>query len=485
MIFWGYFISFAFMLLVILVGEGLQKKFNLDKELVRKVEHLATAFSWIICYFFIGCNYHLVIINGLACLALGIIAFGGLMKSVEREDTAKSYGLFYWGLSTTIIAAITVFVNPKFYPLNGIAYYCLSFGDGFAPIFAKIFKKNNVQVYPPKTLMGMIAVFLFSMLATIVFNIAFSLGYSWHFILSVACLSCLLELFGTYGLDNFYITFGVFGYLILQYYGLVTAPLEFAIIISLFTVFVSAKLDALTHSANIVSVAFLMICAFCTGWSLTTMVLSLYVISAIVSKITSKKYYAKYNKQKKHIARGVLQILTNSSVAAAFAILYYIFKNVIFLYCAIAVIGEEFADSMASDLGRLSNKKPKDILGLREIIPGISGGISWLGTFMAFLGAVIATLIPYAFYTKTISWYIGLIICGIAFSGTFIDSILGSGLQVLYKCLNCNNFVESKIHCDNQAVYVKGVPWITNSMVNFLSGILTAGIACGLFFAII
>ena len=48
---WGYILSFLYMGLVIVLGEWLQKKFNLDKEMTRKCEHIATAMSWLICYF--------------------------------------------------------------------------------------------------------------------------------------------------------------------------------------------------------------------------------------------------------------------------------------------------------------------------------------------------------------------------------------------------------------------------------------------------
>ena len=108
MIIWGYVLSFVYMGLVIAVGEGLQRKFNFDKEMTRKCEHIATSMSWLICYFLVGANIHLLIINLLACVVLGVITFGNLMESVEREDTDKSYGLFYFGLSTSIVAGIVV-----------------------------------------------------------------------------------------------------------------------------------------------------------------------------------------------------------------------------------------------------------------------------------------------------------------------------------------------------------------------------------------
>ena len=128
----GYLFSFVYMIAVILVGETVQKKLGTDKELTRKVEHIATSASWALCYVFVGATYHLVIVNLLALVGLTLITFAGLMKSVEREDTARSWGLMYFGISTFVNAALAVFIDIRLVPLTCIAYYCLSLADGFA-----------------------------------------------------------------------------------------------------------------------------------------------------------------------------------------------------------------------------------------------------------------------------------------------------------------------------------------------------------------
>lgn len=473
----GYLLSFLYMGLVIVVGEGLQRKFNFDKELVRKCEHIATSLSWIICYFFVGPCFHLVIINSIACVVLGVITFGNLMKSVDREDTSKSYGLFYFGVSTTIVAAIVVFVNPDFYILHGITWFCLALGDGFAPVFAKIFQKKNLQILPPKTLMGMVGVFVFSLLSVVVFNYIFVLEYNWAFMISVACLSTLLELFGMHGVDNFYVEFGVFGYLVLNYYGLVTAPLTIAIILSLLIVIVSAKSKALTLAAHVVAFLFLNLCAFCGGWSLMAMVATLFILNGVSSKVVKLLKDRKPENSNKSHTRNASQIMAVSVVTAVLAIVYYFTKETMFLFGAIAVIGEQFADTMASDFGKLSKRQPVDILSFKRIQTGLSGGISFLGTLMALVGSAIAVIIPSLFLGQEFTFKIFALLCLTAFAGTLMDSVMGSGLQALYKCNVCNALVENPVHCEENAVRVKGLPWLTNSMVNFLSGLFTAGFA--------
>ena len=440
--------------------------------------HIATSLSWIICYFLVGANIHLLIINLLACLVLGVITFGNLMESVERDDTDKSYGLFYFGLSTSIVAGIVVLVNPEYYLLHGITWYCLAIGDGFAPIFAKIFKKKNSQVIPPKTIMGMLAVFIFSLISVVVFNYAFHLNYDWAFMISVACLATLLELFGKQGLDNFYVEFGVFGYLILNFYGLVTAPLIFAIIISTVLVVLSAKSKALTDAANAFSFCFLLVCAFFGGWSLMAMVAVLFVLNGVSSKVLKLLHKKTPEQFKKHNARTTWQIVANSIVAGVLAVLFYVTKEYFYLFAAIVVIGEEFADTMASDFGKLSRRNPIDILRFKRITTGISGGVSLLGTAMALLGAVLAVIVPSLILIDLLSIKTFALLCGIAFFGTLIDSVLGSGLQALFKCKVCDTIMENRSHCGEDAVCVKGIPFISNTMVNLITGLITALISC-------
>jgi uncharacterized membrane protein len=228
-----------------------------------------------------------------------------------------------------------------------------------------------------------------------------------------------------------------------------------------------------------------------------SMVLGLYILAAIVSKITTKKYNERKGGKKEKTARTAGQIMANSTVAGVFGVLFFFLHHPVLLYCSIVAIGEEFADSMASDFGRLARRQPIDILRRRELSAGISGGISVLGTAMALVGSIFAVAIPYTIWTifpqsllgflpngDTMSLLTALALCGIAFLGTLIDSVLGSGLQVLYRCGVCNRYVEDPVHCQAGATYVKGLRWMNNSLVNFFSSLITACIACGLLFLI-
>ena len=472
----GYVIFFGYMFLEILVGEALQKKFDLDKEMTRKVEHMFTGVCWIIGYFFLGWSIHLFIVNAISVVLLGIITFGGLMKSIEREDTARSYGVFYFGLSTLIVVAILVFVEDSLFPYYGIAYYCLVLADGLAPIFAKAFTKHNISLINGKTLAGTVSVFAITGLIALAFSLIFSLHLSVLLILSLASVVAMAELFGAKGTDNLTIVFVAFGYLVLAHYGYLDTGTQAVILVApLFTI-LSILAGALTPSAQTVSYLVLLAFAIFGGYPLALLALTLFIVAAIVGKITNKRFEKRTGVPHKS-ARRVVQILANGALTVVLAALWFFLKAKWLLLLAFVVLIEEFADSMSSDVGRLAENPPVDILRFKRVSPGTSGGVSLLGTMSSLISTFLAGLFVLLFFKDPILYVTA---SGVAFLGTLIDSVLGSSLQGLFHCPVCGEITEKKVHCDTPATCIKGFAAVDNSLVNFLSGLLTAGIVAAI-----
>ena len=479
----GYVISFVYMALVIVVGELVQKKFNTDKELTRKCEHIATSASWAICYFFVGATYHLVIVNFLAMCALAAVTFGGLMKSVERDDADKSYGLFYFGLSTFVSISVAFIVNVEFVPFTAVAYYCLALGDGLAPITARLAGKCNLKLFAPKSLVGFLTVFAISSLVAFAVSEIFSLGLSALFIISLGSLAAHAELYGRGGFDNVTINFAVFGYLILNYYGLVSTALMIALLITpLFTVLASAS-KSLTFGGGVISFVYIFVSALFGNLAVVLMIFILFFVESIISRATTRAFNKMTNLPKEKHARGASQILANTAVAIVSITLYFFLEAPIFLFASVVSIAEEFSDSIASDVGRLSRRAPRDILSFKSVDAGISGGVSVLGISSALFASFAAATIPFAFGEMEAGVF--LILAAVAFLGTLFDSVLGSAVQGLFRCPACNTLTEHTTHCDVEAVRIKGFKIITNSIVNLLSSAITAGISIAILSAVI
>ena len=62
-----------------------------------------------------------------------------------------------------------------------------------------------------------------------------------------------------------------------------------------------------------------------------------------------------------------------------------------------------------------------------------------------------------------------IIIVIAAILGVMFDSLLGSLLQAKYICAVCGKKTEQSIHCDERCHRRSGIPFVTNSVVNFLS----------------
>jgi len=468
----GYIVFALYTCGIMYLGTVLEKKSNIDKEICRKLTHIVSAFVWVIMQFFFGCTIHWVILNAVGTVALGIVTFGNLMDTYSRNDADKSYGLFYFGLSTCIVAMITYLIGEEVYLYAGVTYFCLALGDGFAPITAKLAGRHNVSIMPGRSLVGSLTVLIVSALAAAVFSWMFGMDLDITFILSVAALTCLCEFYGLKGCDNLLIEFAVYGYLLLYHFGMVNPVLQVVLIVTPFIAMPAIRFKALSVSGGIAAMVFILALAFFSGRVVDILfTVLIFAFVSVTSKISkkAKQRHACENHEKK--GRNGWQIVGVGLWSLVAVILHYAFDNTIFAVLFFLALAEQFADSMASDIGSLTSKKNVDILTFKPVEKGISGGVSLLGTLCALAGAFVILLFPFLFGAITPVQYLILSIA--AFVGAMIDSVLGSLLQALYECRRCGARIERHVHCNEAAALVKGFGVIDNVSVNILSGLLT------------
>ena len=471
MIILGYVIFALWIPFMFLLGILLEKKTPIPKEAVRKIQHVLTSVAWLIGALFFGPTIHIVIINFLGFLALTFATFTNKLNFTAREDSKRSYGLMYFGLGTLIVITIGVFVIPDLFLLTSIPYYCLVFADGFAPLVSRLFKNKNIKITDGKTLIGSSSVFIISFIVVFVINKILGTNFDILLILAFASLCTVLELFGIKGTDNLLIELGVFGLLILNYYNLLTLPMIMAIILAPVILVLSMIKKSITLEAAIMGLIMSLSITFFSEEKLLLVILSLFLVAEIVSKFVRKK--------KEKQPRGFKQIFSITIVSIILSFIYYLTNNPIFLYTAYLVIIGQFADSMASDIGSLSNSNPIDIISGKEIEKGMSGGVSLLGTVAALITSIVGALIVIIF--EGFIYNTLIIIVTVSFIGTLIDSVLGSTIQVKYKCNKCGKITDNKICCNNELTRVKGILFIDNTIVNLLTSFLTALIALALF----
>jgi uncharacterized protein (TIGR00297 family) len=91
--------------------------------------------------------------------------------------------------------------------------------------------------------------------------------------------------------------------------------------------------------------------------------------------------------------RDMFQVLANGGIGMIAAVLFRITGDPAWAAGFAVSFASSNADTWAGELGVLSRADPVSLLGFRPVRRGISGGVSLLGTFASFCGALLIALI--------------------------------------------------------------------------------------------
>ena len=249
-------------------------------------------------------------------------------------------------------------------------------------------------------------------------------------------------------------------------YNFIFAGVVLAFVISI----LSFKLKLLTKSG---AVAALVVGAtiFSFGqlkWSIPLIVF--FIFSNLLSRI-GKKHKSGFDKVfEKSAQRDAEQVLANGVVGCMLIILN-LFYNDNHIYLAyVASLAVVCADTWATEIGTMKQTATYNIRTFKVTKQGISGGVSLRGTAGAFLGAIIIAFSAVFWIHLNFIYYFCLIVF-VGLFGCFFDSFLGATVQYQNKCKVCGEITERKFHCNEKADYFRGLKFITNDAVNFLSAV--------------
>ncbi|MCR5348425.1 MAG: DUF92 domain-containing protein [Bacilli bacterium] len=448
-------------------GLGTLLKHFFGVEASRKAIHILTFGAFPLYHYFIGPGFHLIILCG-ALLLFAIVSYSfKLTKTMERENRGTP-GTIYYGASLLSLAILVTLV-PDLYPYFGLAFLVLALGDGLAGLVG--FYAKGPKIYKEKTYIGSAS--------CLVATFGGGLLYCWLYmgitpyllLLAIALAVTIIELLD-YGLDNLAIPFLTFGLSWVLFADNVPALIATFIFAGLFLLIHIPKL--MTYYGALFSSFIGAMVYYCGSWPCLLFFMGMYLLYFVIHLIKKHRNVEEDGIVEKGHKKDGFQVMANGGMCLLAAWLFAFTAHQSFVFLMMVGCIALFTDTMASDLGAFSRSLPFDFYHRKRVENGVSGGVTLLGTLGSAIFAFGAGLLLALMLQKPL--YFGAIAGGIAVIGCFIDTTLGSLVQVKFKCPVCGKTVEKKTHCDVATTHASGVLWMNNDMVNFL-----ASVACFLF----
>lgn len=446
-------------------------KLGMPKRYSRKLVHILVGAEWIILSHYMGATVHFLVVCLFFAVVLAIAHFKNLMPMISSESD-NAPGTVYYAVAMSVMSAICLFMPDLMLPF-GIGVFCTSVGDGFAGIFGQLIKKHNPKIYGNKTLFGFLANFVFSSVTAIVFTVVFDMEIRIWQCFMIGLLAAGLELITVFGLDNISITVGT----AFLAYAFINYPIinSFIVPIVLTPFVIAAVLEkkVLTKSGLLLAMILDAVVSLTLGNFGFVLLLSFLFGSVIVDKIKKRRKITD-TITKKGECRDAVQVIANGLVPMMMALLFSGTMNFAFVVGYITALAEAFADTAASGMGVYASNV-YDIFKMKKTKSGLSGGMSVIGTSASLVGAIIIGLIALAFGALNLPLLVIAVAC--AFAGAVFDSLLGSLVQVKYRCKVCGEITEREVHCKKLTDKYSGFEFFDNDVVNFLSGLFSAVLA--------
>lgn len=203
-------------------------------------------------------------------------------------------------------------------------------------------------------------------------------------------------------------------------------------------------------------------------WSVP--ILTFFILSSVLSKLRKKRNAEVEAYFEKSGVRDHMQVMANGGLGGILVVLYFIQPNELYYLVYVSVLAAVCADTWATEIGTWKKTATYNILNLKPVEQGISGGVSIIGTTGAVAGSLTIALSGIFWIDFSAAQYLILILAAGLF-GSLVDSFLGATIQVQNKCVVCEKVTEKKHHCGEETKHKSGSVWIDNDIVNLLCGI--------------
>ena len=232
------------------------------------------------------------------------------------------------------------------------------------------------------------------------------------------------------------------------------------------------------------------------GWVWGGLLILFFASSSLLSRYRARDKSGVAQQYAKGGRRDVWQVLANGGVPTVLAAAHYLWGLPVFWGAVAGALAAVTADTWATEIGVLANKRPRLVTTWTSVPPGTSGGVSFLGTMATLAGSTGIGLCGAAFLavsrlfeageaTGPSPWSLMLpaVVGGMA--GAFGDSLMGATIQAVYYSRDRHKETEKQREPDGTLNrHLRGWRWVTNDVVN-LCAALSGALVGGLLFALL
>jgi len=223
------------------------------------------------------------------------------------------------------------------------------------------------------------------------------------------------------------------------------------LLISIIIAYVAYRRRALDATGLVAAVVTGTIIFAFGGWYFMAVLMVFFVSSSLLSKL--------HPEAPKDSMRNYKQVLANGSIGMILAVLFYVHDDAVYRTLYTISFAVATADTWGGEIGRLSKTMPRQILTWRQVEPGVSGGVTLLGTLASLAGSMVIALL--------LSFRIQVIVWGLL--GSIVDSVLGT-VQIKY--VTASGRVLDTPPEEEDVRRTTGIRFLTNNLVNFLSNLI-------------
>ena len=387
--------------------------------IIRKSVHVALGMTILIISFVFERNVLLYLI--VAGTIFSFLTFNHEKFHLLHKSENKSLGTLYYPMGI-LSSYLILYHLPVYYFQSSLLL--LSLSDTLANLAGQIQKSNGwFRVFhDKKSVYGMIAYILSAILILYLFLPDY-LSLDISYILFALLWAVILETASMRGSDNFSIPAGLALFFFLTYHYEIHYLYLFIILIALAPAgLLLFRFNILTRRGSFVAYLLGFYLAGIAGWPWLVSVLLFFLSAAAFTKLRHAIQGVQYTSR----GRNAWQVIANIIWAVTSSVLFLLTQDEIFILFFIAFVAAVTADTWASEIGPLLNKRCLSLSTMRTEPAGTNGGISFFGSVAAMGGATIVSSMAYYLFFGTWQWDVIAILSASAFLACFVDSLLGA-----------------------------------------------------------